>query len=137
YLHLGAIDRPIALWKGTQVVHPHADARGYYGKGTCGTALCSTSLIDFPADRMTVFGEDFDPPYQGPVSWYGSLITGGTDASGLLYRRNRYVAPQPGNFTQADPIGIAGGLNIFAYASADPVNYSDPLGLCPESGGIG
>jgi len=131
YLHLAAIDRPIALWKGTQVVHPIINARGNFPKGTCGTALCSTSQIDFPGARMTLFGVDYNPPTQGPVSWYGSLITNGTDASGLLYRRNRYVDPHTGNFTQADPIGIAGGLNVFGYANGDPITYSDPLGLCP------
>jgi hypothetical protein len=35
-------------------------------------------------------------------------------------------------FTQQDPIGIAGGLNLYGYANGDPVNYSDPFGLCPE-----
>jgi uncharacterized protein RhaS with RHS repeats len=34
--------------------------------------------------------------------------------------------------TQQDPIGIAGGLNLYGYANGDPVNFSDPFGLCPE-----
>jgi hypothetical protein len=32
-------------------------------------------------------------------------------------------------FTQEDPIGIAGGLNLYGYANGDPINYSDPFGL--------
>ena len=36
-----------------------------------------------------------------------------------------------GLVTQQDPIGIAGGLNLYGYANGDPVNYSDPFGLCP------
>jgi uncharacterized protein RhaS with RHS repeats len=51
------------------------------------------------------------------------------DASGLMYRRNRYYDPQTGRFTQEDPIGIAGGLNVYGYAAGDPVSYSDPYGL--------
>jgi len=35
-----------------------------------------------------------------------------------------------GPFTQEDPIGIAGGLNLYGYAGSDPINFSDPLGLC-------
>ncbi len=33
--------------------------------------------------------------------------------------------------TQQDPIGIAGGANVYGFASGDPVNFSDPFGLCP------
>jgi len=35
-------------------------------------------------------------------------------------------------FTQEDPIGIAGGLNLYGYANGDPINFSDPFGLCPD-----
>jgi uncharacterized protein RhaS with RHS repeats len=35
-----------------------------------------------------------------------------------------------GLLTQEDPIGLAGGLNLYGYAGGDPVNFSDPLGLC-------
>ena len=51
--------------------------------------------------------------YQGDATggdWVGSLIPGMQDASGLLYKRNRYYNPQTGQFTQPDPIGLAGGL---------------------------
>jgi hypothetical protein len=37
-----------------------------------------------------------------------------------------------GQFTQEDPIGIAGGLNLYGYANGDPINFSDPFGLCPQ-----
>lgn len=39
---------------------------------------------------------------------------------------------QPVYFTQQDPIGIAGGANVYGFASGDPVTYSDPFGLCPN-----
>jgi hypothetical protein len=32
-----------------------------------------------------------------------------------------------------DPIGIAGGLNVYGFAGGDPINFSDPFGLCPYS----
>ncbi|MGH7467324.1 MAG: RHS repeat-associated core domain-containing protein [Longimicrobiales bacterium] len=37
-----------------------------------------------------------------------------------------------GHITQEDPIGLAGGLNLYGFAAADPVNFSDPFGLCPQ-----
>jgi hypothetical protein len=36
-----------------------------------------------------------------------------------------------GLLTQEDPIGIAGGLNLYGYANGDPINFSDPFGLAP------
>jgi RHS repeat-associated protein len=63
----------------------------------------------------------------------GSLATGMRDASGQLYMRNRYYDPQTGQFTQPDPIGLAGGLNSYGFAAGDPVTYSDPYGLSAES----
>ena len=52
------------------------------------------------------------------------------DASGLMFRRNRYYDANTGRFTQEDPVGLAGGLNAYGFAQGDPVNYSDPYGLC-------
>ena len=63
--------------------------------------------------------------------WYGSLAQDQLDGTGQLYRRNRYYDPATGRFTQEDPIGLAGGLNLYGYANGDPVNFSDPFGLCP------
>jgi RHS repeat-associated protein len=66
-----------------------------------------------------------------PSAWHGSLMEDKQDAAGTHFRRNRYYDPQSGRFTQEDPIGIAGGLNLYGYAGGDPVNFSDPFGLCP------
>ena len=68
-------------------------------------------------------------------AWHGSLLEQQRDGSGLLFRRHRYVDPGTAVFTQEDPIGLAGGLNLYGVASGDPVNLGDPFGLlsCPPN----
>ncbi|HEX6910739.1 MAG TPA: RHS repeat-associated core domain-containing protein [Longimicrobium sp.] len=73
----------------------------------------------------------------GRGDWFGGLLNEQKDASGLMYRRNRYYDPQTGRFTQEDPIGIAGGLNVYGYAAGDPVSYSDPYGLFADTTFLG
>jgi len=55
-----------------------------------------------------------------------------------MYMRNRYYDPKAGRFTQEDPIGLAGGMNLYGFAGGDPVNFSDPFGLwpCCVEGGV-
>ena len=43
--------------------------------------------------------------------------------------RARYYDPALGRFLSEDPIGIADGLNLYAYAGNYPVNMWDPTGL--------
>jgi len=64
------------------------------------------------------------------VSWHGSLFAEGIDDGGLMYRRNRYYDPTTGRFTQEDPLGLGGGMNAYGFGNGDPVNFSDPFGLC-------
>lgn len=49
--------------------------------------------------------------------------------TGLHYNYHRYYDPNTGRYLRADPIGLAGGINLFAYVLNNPVNFSDPLGL--------
>jgi RHS repeat-associated protein len=41
----------------------------------------------------------------------------------------RYYDPEVGRFLSPDPIGFAGGLNLYGYCGGNPVNLVDPLGL--------
>jgi RHS repeat-associated protein len=52
-----------------------------------------------------------------------------TDAPDLLYMRARYYSPSIGRFLNKDPIGFAGGLNMYAYVGGNPMNLIDPWGL--------
>jgi RHS repeat-associated protein len=49
--------------------------------------------------------------------------------TGLMYYRERWYDPQQGRFVSEDPIGLDGGINLFAYVANDPIDATDPLGL--------
>ena len=49
--------------------------------------------------------------------------------TGLNYNYFRDYDPQTARYIQSDPIGLAGGLNTYAYVGGDPVNAVDPFGL--------
>ncbi len=48
--------------------------------------------------------------------------------TGLHYNLFRYYDPDCGRFTQPDPVGLAGGLNLYQYAP-NPLGWIDPWGL--------
>jgi len=55
-----------------------------------------------------------------------------SDAESDLYQNwHREIDPALGRYMQADPIGLAGGTNLYGYAYANPVSYTDPTGQCP------
>ncbi len=49
--------------------------------------------------------------------------------TGLYYYRNRYYSPSQGRFITKDPIGLRGGINLYAYVYNNPIGLIDPLGL--------
>ena len=48
--------------------------------------------------------------------------------TGLFYNRFRYYDADCGRFVSIDPIGLAGGNNLYQYAD-NPIAWIDPLGL--------
>lgn len=50
------------------------------------------------------------------------------DPTGLYFMRARYYDPAAGRFVSRDPIGLAGGINLYSYASNNPISQIDPSG---------
>ncbi|MBU2714254.1 RHS repeat domain-containing protein, partial [Zooshikella harenae] len=49
--------------------------------------------------------------------------------SGLFYNYFRDYDPTTGRYIESDPIGLAGGLNAYAYVEGNPLRWVDPRGL--------
>src|SRR5690606_36435485 len=53
-------------------------------------------------------------------------------SGGYVYLRKRGYDTRSGGVLGQDPIGLAGGVNLYAYAGNNPTAYTDPFGLCPD-----
>ena len=80
----------------------------------------------FPNGSPLTTNESLTNPFQ-----FGGESGVMNEGNGLQFMRARFYDPAIGRFTQMDPIGVAGGLNLYGYAGNDPVNGSDPSGLSP------
>ncbi|SUG39522.1 Rhs-family protein [Salmonella enterica subsp. arizonae] len=65
---------------------------------------------------------------RNPLRFQGQYFD---EESGLHYNRYRYYEPESGRYISADPIGLAGGINLYQYVP-NPLGWIDPLGLDRE-----
>jgi RHS repeat-associated protein len=91
------------------------------------------SVVEFSNSDGTIAASTQHDAWGVRIASTGSLAIYGytgrePDETSLVYYRARYYDPALGRFTQRDPIGLAGGLNPYAYAGNNPTNFTDPTG---------
>jgi len=98
----------------------------------------SGSVLAGSQSVHTAFGEAIAPNgnhrYGYAGAWgYQSLGPDadpvGYGAPNFLHVGHRYYDPATGRFLQRDPIGIAGGFNVYEYVFSSPTWAVDPMGL--------
>jgi RHS repeat-associated protein len=131
-------DLPVGLMTGTGATHKlyyvEPDALGTPrvvidpSRGTQGTAIWNWDLA----------GEAFGntAPNQDPdgdtVAFVFNMRFPGQRydaASGLNYNYFRDYEPSTGKYVESDPVGLNGGISTYGYARANPLSFTDPLGL--------
>ena len=87
-----------------------------------GTVVATTSLDEFGRELSSSGSAD-----RRLHTYTGSL--GVRQEDGLYLAGQRWFDPSLGRWLNPDPIGFAGGLNLFVGMSNSPINHADPSGL--------
>ncbi|HYH09212.1 MAG TPA: RHS repeat-associated core domain-containing protein [Thermoanaerobaculia bacterium] len=96
----------------------------------------ATPILQIDASAQIVWRADYDPygtvhTFRTGATRHQPLRFPGQESHGseLSYNVFRWYRAGWGRYTSSDPLGLAAGMNLYAYVDANPVNYSDPLGL--------
>ena len=123
YVFGPGIDEPLVWYEGSGTADRrflHADERGSI------VAVSDASGAMLAINKYDEFGTP-GSSNSGRFQYTGQMWIGEVDA---YYYKARFYSPfAGGRFLQTDPIGYAGGLNLYIYTANDPVSRVDPLGL--------
>jgi RHS repeat-associated protein len=130
YAYMG-VDRPFAFFAGNTTL----STVSYYGpdvvNGVVGLIRADSSGArdvqqQYSYDEFGLQSTSVDSLSANRLGWKGLIWEG--DSTQLYYVRDRWYDPQQGRFMAEDPLGVAAGLNPYAFAGSDWVNGQDPSG---------
>jgi RHS repeat-associated protein len=109
--------------------------------------LNTPKIVTRPSDNKQAWRWDQDPfgtvvPVQNPQGLgtfvYNLRYPGQyyDSETGLNYNYARDYDAQIGRYVENDPIGLAGGSNVYAYVGGNPIRRVDPFGLTEQDVGI-
>ena len=121
YVHGPGTDEPLVWYEGSGTAIRrwlHADERGSIvaASDASGNVVGINKYDEYGQPQGSVTGRF---AYTGQA-WLPEI--------GLHYYKARLYHAGLGRFMQTDPIGYAGGQNLYGYVAGDPVNLLDPSG---------
>ena len=99
----------------------HYDQSGNTAALTNQAGAIIERVVYSPYGTIRYRQSNFDTPFL-----YGGFFGVMTDANGLIAMRARYYNPLTMRFLNSDP--AMDGLNWYAYANGNPINFADPTG---------
>jgi RHS repeat-associated protein len=133
-VHRG-LSKPVARLPG-----PYANNALYYLSGKDGSVRAlfdAAGTVVGAYNYGSAFGEttswQFDSRFADAKNRFGYQGHVYDSTTGLYQMRARYYSPEMGRFTTPDPIGEAGGLNLYAFVENRPQDFWDPYGFCPDA----
>ncbi|MGH8489258.1 MAG: RHS repeat domain-containing protein, partial [Gammaproteobacteria bacterium] len=112
---------PLAQITGTAIAYIHTDHLGTPESLTDQDQALVWQAHHDPFGRATVATQAVEHHLRFPGQYFDA-------ETGLHYNYFRDYDPSIGRYIQSDPIGLAGGINPYLYANANPLRYTDPTG---------
>ena len=135
FIHLGSLPLAVVdhtVGGGPALYHVHADHLGTPRVMTDGSKTVVWDAVFRPFGEL----ESLTGTATNDNRFQGQRLDA---VAGFHYNYFRDYDPRLGRYIQSDPIGLAGGINTYAYVHSDPIGLVDPKGLESifGSGGIG
>ena len=120
-------DTPLSVYDvaATTTYYYFADANKNIGQlmDSSGNIVAKYEYSPFGVQTFSTGTYAASNPFRFSSEYYDS-------ETGLVYYNYRYYSPELGRWLSRDPIGEAGGSNLYAMVSNSPINSWDSLGLC-------
>jgi RHS repeat-associated protein len=127
YSHFPGVDQPFAVRRSSDgAIFYYSQERPGHVAGLINTADQVVNRYEYDPWGQPLSMTEAVPQ---PLKYGGREYDGET---GFYYLRARYYDPELGRFISEDPVGLAGGINPFAYLASAPTLGRDPFGLSED-----